>query len=63
MKKKKQYALYKGDTYLYGETKEELANYLGVKVHTITYYNSNVWLKRLEERKSKNPYIVIEVED
>lgn len=45
MKKKKQYALYKGDTYLYGGTKEELANYLGVKVHTITYYNSNVWLK------------------
>ena len=62
MKISKQYALYKGDTYLCGGTKEELAKYLGVKIHTITFYNSDTWLKRIEERKAKDPYIVIEVE-
>ena len=35
----KEYALYKGDNYLCGGTKKQLAEYLGVKVHTITYYN------------------------
>ncbi len=60
---KKQFALYKGDNYLYGGTKEELAKYLGVKVHTITFYSSDTWLKRIEEKKAKVPYLVIKVED
>lgn len=63
MKFPKQYALYKGDNYLFGGTKQELANYLGVKLHTITFYSSKCWQKRLEERKSKEPYIVIQVEE
>ena len=63
MKSPKQYALYKGDTYLCGGTKKELADYLGVKLHTITFYKSNTWLKRVEERKAKDPYIVIEIEE
>ena len=58
----KEYALYKGDNYLCGGTKKQLAEYLGVKVHTITFYNSKTWLKRIKERNAKEPYIVITVE-
>lgn len=57
-----EYALYKGDKFLVLGTKEELAEYLGVKVDTITYYGSNAY-----QRKGKNDtnerYIVIKVED
>ena len=56
--KKKQYALYKGDKYLFGGTKEELANYLKVKPNTIRYYSSNAYKKRIKD----NSYLVIEVE-
>ena len=59
----KEYALYKGDNYLCGGTKKQLAEYLGVKIHTITFYNSKTWLKRIKERKAKEPYIVIKVEE
>lgn len=61
--KKREYALYKGDKYLFGGTKQELAEYLGVKLHTITFYNSKTWLNRIEKKQSKEPYIVIQVED
>ena len=40
------YALYKGDNYLTSGTKEELANYLGVKVRTIDFYLSSTYAKR-----------------
>lgn len=40
------YALYKGEEYLYSGTKEELANYLGVKVRTIDFYISPTYSKR-----------------
>lgn len=57
---KKQYALYKGDKYLFGGTIEELAKYLGVKKHTITFYKTPEYLKRIKDKK--NRYEVIEVE-
>ena len=63
MAKKSQYALYKGDKYIFGGTKEELAKYLGVKPHTITFYNSKTWLDKIEQRKAKDPYLVIQVEE
>lgn len=61
MKNKKQYALYKGDKYLFGGTKEELAKYLGVSIRTISFYARPSYLKRVSD--SKNPYIVIRIEE
>lgn len=56
---KKQYALYKGDKYLFGGTIKELAKYLGVHEHTITYYKTPSYLKKIKDRK--NRYEVIKV--
>ena len=54
MKKVRIYALYHDDEFLIAETRHELANYLGVKDRTITFYLSNVHKKRI-----KQGYIVI----
>lgn len=58
---KKQYALYKGDKYLFGGTIKELAKYLGVKERTITYYKTPEYLRRIKGRD--NRYEVIKVGD
>lgn len=55
-----EYALYKGDKYLFGGTIKELAKYLGVKEHTIRFYSTPCYLKRIKDRKSS--YEVIKVE-
>lgn len=62
MKKKKQYALYHNDIYLYGGTLKELAEYLGVGERTIYFYSTNVYKKR-KNNNFKNSYLVIEVEE
>lgn len=49
------YALYKGDEFLIAGTKQELADYLGVKIRTIDFYMS----KTYEERTNGNSYKVI----
>lgn len=59
MRKKKIYALYKGDEWITDGTKEELAEYLNVKVKTIDFYTTPVWRKRTKD----NAYIVIKLED
>ena len=46
MRKKRIYALYKGDEYLCGGLKQELADYLGVKPRTIEFYMSKAYEKR-----------------
>lgn len=61
MSKKRQYALYKGDEYIFGGTKEEIAKYLGVKLNTISFYSKPAYLKRT--KNIKNRYEVIKVED
>lgn len=61
MKKPIYYALYKGDKYLYGGTKEELAKYLNVKPRTIDFYSRPSYLKRVAN--AKEPYIVIRVKE
>jgi hypothetical protein len=61
MRKQSQYALYKGDTYLYGGTREELAKFLGVKVRTIRFYYSPTYMERIKDKKDR--YYVIKVED
>ena len=58
-----EYAIYKGDTYLFSGTAEECANYRGVKVETIKYWTTPTYEKRLAKRKrSKNPLIVIKLD-
>lgn len=59
MRKKKIYALYKGDKWITDGTKEELAKYLNVKIKTIEFYTTPVWKKRT----NYNGYVVIRVED
>lgn len=61
-KSKKQYALYYADRYLFGGTRKELADYLGVKEKTIYFYTTNIYKKRRNYDFS-NCYLVIEVED
>ena len=56
----KQYALYKGDKYIYGGTIYQLAQYLNVTISTIRYYLTPVYQK---ERMKENSYYVIEVEE
>jgi len=64
MEKRKliEYALYKGDEFLALGTKEDLAEFLGVKVKTINFYRTKTYLKRIEKSKNER-YIVIKVED
>ena len=54
LKKVRIYALYQGDTWLTDGTKKELADYLGVKERTISFYISPTHYKRV-----KKGYIVI----
>ncbi len=58
---KKEFALYKGDTYLCGGSKEELAKYLGVSKKCIDHYASP-YHKKTRCKKDSNCYLVIEVE-
>ncbi|RHW38723.1 hypothetical protein D1B33_07570 [Lysinibacillus yapensis] len=50
LEKNKIYAAYRGEEYLTDGTKEELAQYLGVKRTTIQFYMTPSWLKRTSER-------------
>lgn len=43
---KRIYALYKGDKWITDGTRKEIAEFIGVKPRTITYYMSNVHAKR-----------------
>ena len=52
------YALYKGDNYLTSGTKEELANYLGVKIRTIDFYISNIYAKRGKGSKGNRKRVI-----
>lgn len=53
------YALYHGDDYLMQGSKQEIADYLGVKIRTIDFYLSPTYKKRT----NYNGYLVIRVED
>lgn len=55
----KYFALYKADEILFVGTKQELANYLKVKLRTIDFYKSKTYRKRSKDRS----YIVIEVKE
>ena len=59
MRKRKIYALYKGDKWITDGTREELAEYLNVKIRTIDFYATKKW----KERNKGNGYLIIRVED
>lgn len=59
MRKKKIYALYKGDEWITDGTKEELAEYLNVKIRTIDFYSTRRW----KERSKSKSYLIIKLED
>lgn len=56
------YALYRGDTFLTLGSKKQLAEYLGVKESTITFYMSPTYQKR-GQGHYRNRLIVIRIED
>lgn len=59
-KPKNEYVLYKGDTYLYGGTIEQVAKYLKVSTKTINYYASPSY-KRRKVKDDSNRYVVYKV--
>lgn len=56
---KRIYALYHGDKFIDLGTKKYLAELLGVKEKTISFYSTQTWLKRTGYRG----YIVIIIEE
>ena len=59
---KKDYALYKGDTFLELGSRKKLAEYLKVSLNTITFYMSPTYKKRAKNEYS-NRLIVFRIED
>lgn len=57
----KDFALYKGDTFLTLGSRKELAAYLGVTADTITFYSSPSYKKRVKE--DGKAIVVIRIED
>lgn len=53
MSKEKVYALYKGEELLEIGTKKELAERFGVKVKTISFYNTPAYTKRTSSEKGR----------
>lgn len=54
------YALYKGDKWLLDGTKQELADYLKVKIRTIDFYMSKIYEKRTDGNSYKVIFIGME---
>lgn len=53
MNKEKYYALYRGEKFLGIGTKKELAELLGVKVETISFYSTPAYKKRTNQDKAR----------
>lgn len=53
MNREKYYALYRGEKFLGIGTKKELAELLGVKVETISFYGTPAYKKRINENKGR----------
>ncbi len=59
MKKQKQYALYRGDTFIDIGTKEYLANKIGVDIKSIEFYMSPTY----QRRNNYKGWVVIRIEE
>ena len=53
MNREKYYALYRGEKFLGIGTKKELAELLGVKVETISFYGTQAYKKRINQDKAR----------
>ena len=56
---KKIYSLYKGDKWIKDGTKKELAEYLGVKEETITFYGTPTYAKRGKKNSNRKCVICV----
>ncbi|PKR82581.1 hypothetical protein CWO92_23650 [Heyndrickxia camelliae] len=63
MRKKSEYAVYKGDSFICLGTMEECATYLGVKVSSIKFYSSRAYKRRGTKNKDPNHLIVFKIDD
>nr|WP_249310053.1 hypothetical protein [Bacillus sp. FJAT-49736] len=63
MRKKNEYAVYKGDSFICLGTMEQCAAYLGVKESSIKFYTSSAYKRRGAKRKDPNRLIVFKIED
>lgn len=60
----REYALYKGDDFLFTGTLEECAAFKGVKTETIRYWTTPAYQRRIDRRRrSKNATIVIVLDE
>jgi hypothetical protein len=60
----KEYAVYKGDSFICLGTLEECADYTGMKPYTIWYYTTPSYQKKLNKRKNTSKsMIVIKLDD
>lgn len=60
--KAKEYALYKGDTFLCIGTMKEIAKQRNITLETVRFYRTRAYKKRVEKRKnSKNAMILIKI--
>ena len=58
MNKEKNYALYRGEKFIAIGTKKELAELLGVKVETISFYATPAYKKRTNDGKSRRVVLI-----
>jgi len=61
MKKIKEYALYRGDTFLMIGTIDEIAKAYNIKPSTVRFYASSSYKKRREN--NKDYLVLVEIED
>ena len=59
MSKVKEYALYKGDTFIDLGTIKELAKKLGVNERTVQYYVTPSHLKRCQKHDENGNYLIV----
>ncbi len=61
-KKKKEYALYKGEKMLIIGTISEIAKHQNVKEKTILFYQTPSYIKRSKKRKKENYKILVKLD-
>lgn len=54
-----EYAVYKGDTFIFAGTVKECADYLGIQQRSFRWYLTPSYQKRLSKRKKSKNYIVV----
>jgi hypothetical protein len=63
MKAKVEYAIYKGDTFLFMGTAKECAEHFGIKANTIYFIATKTYKERMMKMKGNNYKYAISVKD